>query len=332
MRKWIFIFIFFVVQQVTAFPYPYYDNGCTITSLPEIVINTEYSNRYSLIVNPKYTNIINPYNALALEIAFGASEFRLGATWAHLIGLHQRFKATTEYLSQNQTFHFIPGDATQWTEQGSLALLYQYIFGDCFFNAINISAYHSHARDENLPLLQFTTTTETILTDRRWIVGSNTNGVLAGISLLPWYFAKLDVQLAYDNIHYNSRNASNSSGLGEIITVDQWLGNRIRLQLSAAHRILFDEYTAGINWIVYAKNNNILELSLVGKYLDGDQIPEPQEARVGIIISYRWDASCPHIPAPCSLCDQNIQALHTWTMQPVVRMPRTFVLKDEKVS
>lgn len=331
MHKWIFLSTLLVIPSVNAFNDTCCDY-CSIASLPKIVLNTEYSNRYSLIVNPKYANILNPYNAVAVEFAFGASEFRVGTTWAYDLNPCQRLKATAEYLSQDSTFHFLPGSVTQWTEQSSLALAYQYIINKNFFQALNFSVYHSHARDENLPVITFDSDATTF-TDYRRISGSDSNGVTAGFAVIPWCYAGLDFDLLFDAIHYHNQGQSSSSrsGVGEALTYHQLLGNRVKFQMTGIHRILFNELSGGVTCLVFCNKHHLLELSLNAKYIEGENIPQPHETRLGLTLAYRWDAS--HPPAAfCTPCDQRTAALHAWSLKPVVHMQRTFVVPDEHVS
>lgn len=327
MRRWIVISCCFL-PVVNAWADDQCLRGCSINSLPGFILNTEYSNRYNLVVNPHYVNVINSGNALALEIAFGASEFRLGATLAHAFNLRQRLKATTEYLSQDHTFHFDCGDKTQWTEQSSFALMYQYWLGRGFLDAFNISGYHSHARDEQIEASL--TCDSTTTSQRDFISGSDSNGLLTGLTFLPTQYTFVDIDLIYDHIHYSGHDTR--QGVGERIRIKQIISPRISVNFSASHRILYNELNANLAWMVFQKNNNFLELALTAKYIDGDNIPEPNETRIGLVLAYRWDASCPHANCNDSACDHNLKELEAWSLEPAVRMPRTFVLQDDNLS
>lgn len=299
--------------------------GTSCLQSPYTALNAEYSDRFGLVVNPIYANIIDPCNALRLEIAFGGSEFRMGATWAHAFNPHQRFKATAEYLSQNSTFEFIAGPATQWNEQHAFGALYQYLFLNPWFESVNISAFHAYATGENLSTISFQHPDQITIDDRH-IVGSESNGLSTGVTLQPWRNSAVDVNVFYDSIHYRAHDevAPNRNGIGGGIGLQQILSRRVKFNLAGTHRELFNQLQAGISWLLPTKRGTQLELNLHGAYISGD-LPEPKETRIGLMLSYHWNGSCCNNPIIYGPDD-----LVLWST-PAVRMPQTFVVRDEHV-
>lgn len=294
--------------------------------LPYVAINTEYSNQFGLVVNPKYANILGPTSALGLELAFGGNEFRLGATWAKLICCQHMLKLTAEYFSQNILFDFESGESTLWNEQHAFGANYSYLLHQKYFSSVDVGVYHAHARDESLLPLQSATHPDFILC--RNAVGSNSYGINAGLTAKPWTWSQLKLDLFYDDISYRTTATTvpNRSGLGESFFFEQVLHPRFLIGLEASHRELFDRYSAKMSWLIPVKQCARLELSLNGQYITGD-LPQPHETRVGMMLSYNWDLphSCPTYLTGLSLQEMILAS----AIKPVVRMPDVFVHSSE---
>jgi hypothetical protein len=292
---------------------------CTNASLPWVALNTQYSDQFGLVINPKYANLLTPTSALGLEIAFGSSEFRMGATWTSMIDKRHRIKLTAEYLSENILFSLTPLNVTKWNAQHAFGANYQYLVNQSWLHTINLATYHAYARDENL-----STSAINNKTDYRIDAGSNSNGISGGLTLTPGRCTAIVLDLYYDQVNYRTQNRSapNSVGIGESITLEQLLAPRLKLLLTASHRQPFDNYHARLSWLALARPGAQLELSVTGQYLTGN-LPQPHETRVGLMVSYHW-----HVPCTSEfVCSEEILQ---WTTIPAVRMPQTFVTRDDK--
>jgi hypothetical protein len=292
---------------------------CMNASLPWVALNTQYSDQFNLIINPKYANLLTPTSALGLEIAFGGREFRMGATWASMIGKRHRIKLTAEYLSENILFFLTALNVTKWNTQHAFGINYQYLVNQSWLHTINLATYHAYAGDADLS--QNVVNNET---NYRIAAGSNSNGISGGFTIIPGRFTAIVLDLYYDQVNYRTQNqpAPDSIGIGESITLEQLLAPRLKLLLTASHRQPFDNYDARLSWLALARPGAQLELSITGQYLTGN-LPQPRETRVGLMVSYHWHVPC----RPGFACSEEILQ---WTTIPAVRIPQTLVTRDEK--
>ncbi|MBA2653573.1 MAG: hypothetical protein H0U71_00710 [Gammaproteobacteria bacterium] len=297
-------------------------------SLPQFSFAAEKSDFYGLVVNPRYANLLTDTSALGLEIGFGAREFRLGGTLSSLLFYNQCLKFTAEYLSQQNQFNFLEGTQLLWNEQHTFAAGYAYLLKNAPISSFNLGIYEGGSRDENLSPIYHVADDIDIL--YRNIKGATLYGGNAGVSLQPLLFTKINLDLYMDVINYRNIAEAQPSkgGLGYGINVEQILHPRFLLTLNAVRREIYDQYNVKLSWLILNHLCSRLELSLLGQYVAGN-LPQPKETRVGLMLTYRWNNSSgvfDYSRAP-SLQEYILTA----ATRPLIRMPRTFVARDQKI-
>lgn len=293
-------------------------------TLPQFTFNLEQSSQYGLIINPKYVNLLGSTSALGIELAFGANEFRLGGTLAKLWQCKHLLKLTAEYLSQHNEVTFLTGSNILWTEQHALAAGYSYLCLLPWWSSINFCAYQAVSRDGCLPDVLAVNDNIDVL--YRNVKGAESFGGNVGVTLLPWYQARVDVTTYYDDITYRNKVECrrDRSGLGMGVGLAQGLHPRLAFELNAVHRSIYNQYLGKLSWLLPGQTCNGFELALVGQYTQGD-LPAPRETRLSLLLTYRW-----HRQDPQPLYSQ--EKVINEAARPLVRMPETLVARDESMG
>lgn len=312
-RKILLLIILFCVPRITL----------AMCGLPDVTVNTEFSNKFGLISNPRYSNLLSPTSALALEFAFAGNEFRFGTTWVRRFQCQHQLKFTGEYLSQNILFEGAPPNSTLWNEQYAFGANYSYFLCHPFLSGLETGLYTSLSRDEPFYLIDLKQHPTYYLYNA---AGARAAGANAGVTLQPWWRNRVKFNLYYDDITYRTNNSTppDRSGLGAGIAIGQIFHPRVRIDLEANCRSLYNLYSAKISWLIPVPCCTRLELSLAGQYLTGD-IPQPHETRIGLALSYRWNS--PYI-TPTYLYPTPQETILSAVTKPAVRMPQVFVTRD----
>ncbi|MCK4870136.1 MAG: putative Ig domain-containing protein [Gammaproteobacteria bacterium] len=292
----------------------------------------EYSDQYGFNLNNKYTQVLGIADAIALELDFGTNEYRLGATWAHMLNLQQRIKITVERLAQKLAFDFASGTTHNWIGQNAIGGEYQYLLNHSWLNSIDIGGYYAKANSKTLSTVTFWQN-GALYDNIRHIAGATSENVNFGIDTHPWKTGLVNFNLDYDNVHFNPlyETADNKSGIGGAIALQQLLSKKLKLQLSSSFRQPFDQYQAGLFWLPKTTRGTRLELGLNYAHVN-NHIDLPNENRYGIQLTFSWGNKQNTQIADYNLTPNNTENLKTWTDAPVVHMPTVLAMRDQKIQ
>lgn len=263
----------------------------------------------------------------------GPKNFRASGTLGFISTPHQRFKLSAEYLWQNITYAFFSGDSSQWVSQGALGLAYEAdVPNDHRFQTqFNVSGFLSHAPSKNLSTEMGTYLNDNVVTnfmDFRRIAGSNAGGVSPGVTVQPWEGGKLNLNLNYDSVRYDTVYVENqdAKGLGGTVSLNQALMHNFDLNALASVRAPFNQYEADLGWttdtslgewrlglgstLVIGKNTlpSTYNLTLIANYLPNQ--PQPRSTRAKI--------------AAWRFID--------WLAKPAVYLPQVLAIPDERIA
>lgn len=263
----------------------------------------------------------------------GPRNFRASGTLGFITTPHQRLKLSLEYLWQNITYAFFSGDSSQWVSQGALGLAYEAdVPSDHRFQTqFNFSGFLSHAPSKTLSTETGTYLNNNVVTnfmDFRRIAGSNAGGVSPGLTTQPWEGGKLNLNVNYDNVRYDTTYTTNkdAKGLGGTVSLNQALVHNVDLNALASVRAPFNQYEADLGWttptklgewriglgsdVVIGKNTlpSTYTLTLSANYLPNQ--PEPHSTRAKI--------------AAWRFID--------WLSKPAVYLPQVLAVPDERVG
>jgi len=294
--------------------------------------STIYSKTYGLILQGKYTQLLNPTNAFALELDGGKAERRAGVTWGHVLTPNQRFKVTAENLSQKMNFDFDSGQVSKWVSQNAIGGTYEYLLSNKFVKDLNLNAYYSKANSKDLGYKDF------IQSNHRWrnyrrIAGATDKSGSMGIDVSPAKSTLVGLKLNYDKIKYNTRyeNSNNdSSGLGATVSLHQLVNQHVQFSLLASDRKPYKDYQAEVDWLLHSAPGTQLQLGLIGERIDGN-LGLPNDNRVGLNLSYSWGGNSNQSatfsdPAP----NNDASGLKDWTNTPAIHMSQVLAIKDQK--
>ena len=296
-------------------------------------LTTIYSKTFGLILEGKYTQLLDQTNAISVELDGGKAERRIGATWGHILTPNQRFKITAERLSQKRDFSFDSGNVSTWVYQNALGGSYEYLLSHNLIKAINLNAFYSKANSKDLPYKDYMKDGSMFRNYRR-IAGATDKSVSTGIDLSPVKSTLVGLQLNYDNVKYNTRyekSLSDDSGLGATITLHQLVNQRVQFNLLASDRKPYKDYQAEVDWLVNNVPGSQLQLGLVGERIDGSH-GLPNDNRVGLKLSYSWggDNSAQPVTFSDPMPNNNAGGLRDWTATPAVHMEQVLAIKDQK--
>lgn len=265
-----------------------------------IHVMTEMSTRYGLILDPKYTNSIGPYDALSFEFGFGGAEFRGAISWGHAISADTLIKATAEYLAEEPDFHYtgiVNGANAEITKPEWVG---QADFGFDFNQKIHwlkgIESYHV--------TLQYTTA-ETFILPRdpvlpggtfsyRGIEGDRDYGIIAGIKITPWIDANFNLDLNYDILERRRnlgnigmyKNIVSSSNIGGTAEYHQLIDGHWKVDMKVTNRLPYYEYYASLSYLsLNMAPGSRLEVTAHAS-LSGGNVPAFRDFRYGIGFDY----------------------------------------------
>ncbi len=294
-----------IVARADIFPTPLVVCDRFANMYGPIHIMGEMSTRFGLVIDPKYTNSIGPYDAMSFEFAFGGAEFRGAISWGHAISEDTFIKATAEYFAEEPDYHFtgivMGGNAEvthpEWVGQAD--------FGFDFNQKIHwlngIESYHV--------TLQYTTAESFLLASapilppgnfsHRAIEGDRDYGIIAGLRVSPWMDAAFDLDINYDILE-RRRNLGNlgmykdvvsSSGIGGTAAFHQLIDGQWKVDLRVTNRLPYYEYYAGLSYLTLnVAPGSRLEVTAHAS-LSGGDVPEFHDFRYGLGIDYTLGGS-----------------------------------------
>jgi len=296
-------------------------------------IGLQYSETFGAIFQGRFTQSIFKHNAISIGAEYGANQRRIDATAARALTNNQRLKVTAENLAQNIDFNFASGTTSEWVNQPGYGLTYQYLIANKLVQDLNLNATYSRAIGETLRNKNYVNASSTAVTNLRHIAGATDVGASAGVDLQPLPSTLIGLQLNYDNVNYNARysdnDAKNASGLGATISLNQLLSRRVKLQLLASNRKPYDDYKAGVSWLMSSAPGSQLEVVLSSDRLIA-QTGTNNDTQVGLNLNYSWGGDTKTAPALYRLSTQDtLGDLSDWTGQPAVHMDQVLAVRDE---
>ena len=287
----------------------------------------QYSDQLGFSFNSTYSQALSPSNAFLLEGDYGNNQYRLGLTFGQQLTLTQRIKLTFEHLAERIGYNFDSGTVNQWSGQNAAGGDYQILLSNSHLNAFDISGYYAKADSDQLAPVIFSNNT---LINYRNIAGATSEGAGAGLNFSLWKNSLLNTTVNYDDMVYHTiyQNAPNASGLGETVSLEQLINPVIKVKLLQSHRQIYDQYEAGLNWLLPARPTTQLQLGVDLAHFDS-HTALGDENRIGLKLSYSWDlpSNTNNFYAPPS---SSTQDLTTWTNEPAVHMQQVLTTVDQK--
>lgn len=296
-------------------------------SANNFTFNPQYDDNLGFLFNSTYSQLLTPNNAGLLEGDFGNNEYRLAATWGYQLSLAQRIKLTFERLAQRIDYNFDSGSVKHWNAQNAFGADYEILLPNQHLNALDFSGYYAKANSTALSPVLFDNNT---LINYRNIAGATSKGVAAGINFSLWKNALLNTTANYDDLYYHThyQAAPNASGLGETVSLEQLLSPIVKLKLLQSHREIYDQYQAGLTWLVPVRPTTRLEVGFdVSHFTSHTALGN--DNRVGLQLGYQWDLpendnnsyAAPNATQP---------DLASWTAKPAVHMEQVLTTVDQK--
>jgi len=293
-------------------------------------VSSVYSDNFGFILTAMYTQLINPSNALSLLADLGDDENRIDATWATQVSEHQRLKLSLERLAQKLDFSYDSGDTSQWVPQYSTGLGYQYLFDQSRVHDVELSGYYARSESDTLDTIRFEQ--DGLLYDNyRHIAGATSQGLATTIDVTPWQTGLLGLGLNYDRVFYHNVyqdvDADDRSGLGYTVTLDQLLSKHVKLSLLGSQRETYDDFEAGVYWLLHATQSSDMELHLLGKRILGED-SSPNDTQVDLGIEYLFDGK--RYDQGYQLTGVGGDDLATWSQDSLAYMDLVLAAADQK--
>ncbi|VVC76951.1 hypothetical protein AQUSIP_22780 [Aquicella siphonis] len=304
-----------------------------------------------------FSNYMNDTTAYALAAELGIRNYRLDGTFGWQITYNQRVKLTAEYLRQDITYAFFDGNSDQWVHQGAIGAEYEHDFNDYLLNPqFTLGAYLSHAPSKTLRTdLGTYTNADGIMQpfrELKRIAGSNAGGLSPGVSFSAWPGAKINAELNYDKVHYDTEyvDSENPTGFGGTVSVHQAITDDFGVRLLAAIRQPFNNYQAnftlgnvpfygkwafGFNTAYTVGKNALPSTYIVGISADYfmEQISESPYTHTDGIDRYISARDNVDFKGVSSLSQQaERQDFLSWVSRPAVYMPQVLAIADSRVS
>jgi hypothetical protein len=289
----------------------------------------EFSDQLGFSFNSTYAQALSPNNAALLEADYGSDQYRLAATWGYQLTLEQRIKLTIERLAQRIGYNFDSGTVNHWSGQNAFGGDYEILLPHNHLNAFDISGYYAKADSDQLSPMIFANNT---LVNYRNIAGATSQGASAGVNFSLWKNALLNTNINYDDVIYHTlyQAAPNSSGLGETVSFEQLLSPSVKIKLLQSHRQIYDQYEAGLDWLLPARPTTQLQLGVDLAHFNS-HTALGDENRVGVKLNYSWD-----LPENTNNTYDALNANHpdlvSWTKQPAVHMEQVLTTVDQKTT
>lgn len=304
-----------------------------------------------------FSNYMNDTAAYALAAELGMKNYRLGGTLGWEIAYNQRVKLSAEYLRQNIAFAFFDGNSEQWVQQGAIGAEYERDFTDTPFNPqFTLNAYLSHAPSKSLDTDLGTYTDSSGMAypfrELKRIAGSNAGGLSPGFGFIPWAGGKINAELNYDKVHYDTSyiDVDNPIGFGGTVSVNQVITDNFGVYLLAAIRQPFNNYQA---------NFTLGNVPFYGRWTFGfntgytvGKNALPSTYNIGISADYFLEQSSGNPYARTDGIDRYISARDyndfkgmssisqqierqdflSWVSKPAVYMPQVLAIADSMVT
>jgi len=290
-----------------------------------------YSDNFGAMLQAKLLQGLNKNNAIGLELEGGQGQRRVNATWGFGFTPNQRIKFTAENLAQKMEFDFDSGKTKRWVDQNAYGFGYEYLISNSFINDINVNAFYSRAISQSLSSRNYSSSGINYINYRHIAGGTDKSGSI-GVDLLPSHSTLIGLQANYDHVDYNMRYEKdiNESGLGATITLNQLISNHVKFNLLASNRKPYDDYQAGINWLLNSAPGTQLELGVNGEYLEGSHGID-NDTKGGITLAYSWGGNS--IGHPSTYSDFGTAAsnsITSFTNTPAVHMQQVLAVRDQK--
>jgi hypothetical protein len=291
-------------------------------------IGLQWSDQFGVTVNTKYTTNIGNYSAIALGLELGMQQRRINSTWGYALSKHQRIKITYENLSQNLNFDFRLWNCDRDVVQDAAGATYQVLFPHHVLNTFSINAFYAKARSQDLGMLR--TYENNIWWDNyRRIAGGIDKSISAGLDLLPNSTNLVNLQLNYDDLYYDTKYKSNraQNSIGETLDYKHLLNNRLRLDIYASHRQIYDDYKADIDWLLNDVSGMKFELGIYGERINNIEGRDNDKVfGINFSIAQSFNSKAQYVlGAQDSLAD-----IKGWVSDPAVHMAQVLAITDEK--
>lgn len=293
----------------------------------------DYSDKIGIVIDPKYVNNVGPYDALALELAFGAAEFRGAFTWGHVLAQNHLIKLTAEYFAQEPDFSFYSGRDSEWIGQKGLGLEYAYRPDHwCGIWDIHVSGQMNKSESESLK----NKIADDDRVNIRRVAGADNYGATLGITVLPWMGASIRIDAHHDSVKFNTKNNLNKtlSGVGASLYYKQKVSDRTSIMIFGSDRQAFYRYGFWCGSLLKTDPATKIEVFLRYRLSGGPGVPENKENRYALGINYSWGGDkYAHTPKYFQPIRPDITTeLVEYTNVPVVRPPQVIAKEDELVS
>lgn len=296
-------------------------------------INMQYSKTFGASLISKYTQLLNADNAFSGDIEIGAEQRRFNLTWGHTFTDNQRVKISGENFGQKLNFDFTADSTKQWIYQNALGLTYEYLLQNAWFSDVNFNTFYSQALSKTLSTQPFINTTG-IYDDYRHIAGGTVKSVSSGTDIAITKATQLNVQLSYDDLHYdtNYEQAPNKKGIGTSFTLNQLITQRFKIALLASRRPIYDNYQTSLNWLLYDVPGSTLEMDIIGNRILGKSTAQ-NDTQFNLNLIYQWGGDTRGHPTVYTAftAPLNEGDLSDWSSSPAVYMQQVMAIKDEKV-
>jgi hypothetical protein len=296
-------------------------------------VATVYSKAYGTMMQGKWVQGLDIYNAITLLFELGNGQRRINGTYGYMIDDFQRIKVSAEYLQQNINFDFDSGDLKKWVGQGAYGVTYNYLISQGFFHDVDVNAYYSKAGSKELESKIFHGSDGNVYENFRRIAGGIDESISVGAHFQPMQSSMLGVALNYDKVSFDmiyDNTLSDLSGFGATLSLEQLLSKNLKLKLTASNRKPTNSYEAELNLLVPMSPGNRLEIGLTGAHLDSGNGLNSDD-RFGINIGYSISDALGGVTDGYTLGVPSADAdIANWTATPAVYMSRVLAIKDQK--
>ena len=305
-------------------------NSNALGATGPLSVSTQYSDEFGVVVNAKFTHSITNDNAISFELDYGENENRFGITWAHFLNSQNRVKLTVERLQQKLDFNFDSGNVSKRVPQYAVGGVYQYLIEEGMVTHLELGVYYAKATSEELDTKNYMSGGDEYI-NYRHIAGAKSKGLDFSIGLVPWETGNVKITMNYDQVRYDQKydkiDADDTQGFGAGVTLSQLLTDRLKLNLSASAREIYNLYEAKLLWLVPTTNDSQLELGLNVSRNEGHGTTS--DNRIGLTASYLWDGSYSDsgYSMPGSV---KMGSLVSWAANPAVHMAQVLATADQR--
>jgi hypothetical protein len=289
--------------------------------------NLTWSDPFGLILDARYSRLLNAMSSYALEAALGFKENRVNVTLGHAFTPNNRFKLTVERLAQKQSFDFDSGSTKQWVSQYAGGAEFQHLLGKGAINNFSLGGYYARALNKTLDTVIYQAN-QSDWYNYRHIAGAASKGFNASVGVRPWRTGIVTLTGYYDSVRYDNKyqnvSASNASQLGYGIALNQYLSDSLQASAHYAHRAVYRTVEAGFQWSHNVfHHTRALALSLMGSHTKSDNVPHDNRLTVGLQYYFMPLSTTYHMPT------FQMASLKMWVAQPAVRMNEVLAASDQ---